>query len=1083
MKQNLTFNFLTAFFVIAVWIQSVSPASSNSLIIDSKIVQNVTGTVTDADAGGSGIPGVSVVIKGTNRGTTTDASGKFTLNDVNSNNTLVFSAVGYETQEVSVGNRSQINVGLKVDVKSLGEVVVVGYGTQTKATVTGAVVQVKGENLIKSPTQDMGSSLAGRLPGLVVIQTSGEPGADAARISIRGTNTLGNNSPLIVIDGIPDRDGGLSRLNPRDIENISVLKDASAAIYGARAANGAIIVTTKKGKSGKPTITYDFNQGFSQPTRVPDMSSSPEYAAIMNELPIYKTIPAGEWTAASNSIKTTGSYKSPTAGVSQLNANYNPTALAKYADGSDPWGFPNTDWFGDAFETWAGQSRHNLTISGGTENVKYFTSIGTNAQNAIYKNSATNFHQYNLRTNLTANVNKYITANVGLMVRREQRRYPTESAGAIFRMLMRGRPTEPEVWPNGKPGPDIENGQNPYVITTNATGYQDNPTDYIQANGSVTISNPWVAGLNLTLTGSADKNNQRKKTWQTPWMLYYLDGTGKDANGDPNLKGSIRSNFTDPRLRQESSSVFNTNLTAMLNYDKKIGTNNNLGLMVGVTKEQFEGENFYAYRRNYISSALDQLFAGGSIGQDVGGSAYNRARLGYYGRAQYNYKEKYLVEMIGRYDGSYIFPESGRFGFFPGILAGWNITNEPFFKVKGIDYLKLRASYGQMGNDQVAFDRNDNGRIDDGELQEYAFLSSYGFGQFPIDAQVKSSLKETVLANPNFTWERATNYNIGLDGTFLNGAIDLTLEYFLNKRTDILIQKTGSTPNSSGINALLPPVNAGKVDNRGFEFNAGYNFKASRDFKFRIAVNGGYAKNKVVYMDEVPGIPAYQKKEGKPIFGYLVYESDGAFLNTAEIDANKLDYSAVTGKLLPGDMKFKDINGDGKINSDDRTRLDKNATPTFNFGSTFDVSYKNFDLSALFQGATGALVRFQTESGDIGNFTKFDYDNRWSIDKPSSTYPRLASRGDTYYTGGNFGQNTLYLLSKNYIRLKNVELAYNVPASVLSKAKLGALRIYVNGINLFTIDKNKVFDPEAEAGNGVYYPLSRVVNGGFTLSF
>lgn len=215
----------------------------------------------------------------------------------------------------------------------------------------------------------------------------------------------------------------------------------------------------------------------------------------------------------------------------------------------------------------------------------------------------------------------------------------------------------------------------------------------------------------------------------------------------------------------------------------------------------------------------------------------------------------------------------------------------------------------------------------------------------------------------------------------------------------------------------------------------------------------------------------------------MVYESDGAFLNTAEIDANKLDYSAVTGKLLPGDMKFKDIDGNGKINADDRTRLDKNATPTFNFGSTIDVSYKNFDLSALFQGATGALVRFQTESGDIGNFTKYDFDNRWSIEKPSSEFPRLASRGDTYYTGGNFGSNTLYLLNKNYIRLKNVELAYNVPSSFLTKAKIGGLRIYVNGVNLFTIDKHKVFDPEAEAGNGVYYPLNRVINGGFTLSF
>ena len=474
-------------------LQSAPPAFSGVTAKDSKAVLNLTGTVTDGEAGG-GIPGVSVVIKGTNKGTTTDASGKFSLNDVNATNSLVFSAVGYETQEVLVGSRSQLNVALKVDIKSLGEVVVVGYGTQTKATVTGAVVQVQGEKLLKSPSTDLGSSLAGRLPGLVVIQTSGEPGADAAQISIRGTNTLGNNSPLIVIDGIPDRDGGLSRLNPRDIESISVLKDASAAIYGARAANGAIIVTTKKGKSGKPTVTYDFNYGFSQPATIPKMASSSEYASIMNELPIYKAIPAGEWSAASSSIRTTGNYTSKTAGVNPLNANYSPKALAGFASGNDPWHYPNTDWFGDAFKTWAGQSRHNLTLSGGSENVKYFTSLGIVGQDAIYNNSATSYHQYNFRTNLTANVNKYITANLGIMVRREQRKYPTESAGSIFRMLMRGRPTEPEVWPNGKAGPDIENGQNPYVITTNATGYQNNPTDFTQANGSVTIANPWIDG-------------------------------------------------------------------------------------------------------------------------------------------------------------------------------------------------------------------------------------------------------------------------------------------------------------------------------------------------------------------------------------------------------------------------------------------------------------------------------------------------------------------------------------------------------------------------------------------------------------
>ncbi len=1040
-------------------------------IFTNAVAQNVKGKITDEK--GQGLPGVSVSVKGTNVGSISDMDGAYSVS-AGKNATLVVSYVGFITREVAVNNRSVLDIALDPDTKALGEVVVVGYGTQKKVTVTGAVVAVQGEKLIKSPAVDMSNSLAGRLPGLVVIQTSGEPGNDGARVSIRGTNTLGNNSPLVVIDGIPDRDGGLGRLSPRDIESISVLKDASAAIYGARAANGAILVTTKRGKSGKPTISYDFNQGFAQPARVPQMASSAEYANIMNELPIYKSIPAGEWNNAWQSIKTTGSYKSPTAGVSALNANYSPDAVKKFADGSDPWRYPNTDWFGDAFKTWSPQSRHNLQLSGGNDNVKYFTSLGYVSQDAYYKNSATNYHQYNFRSNLDAKVNKYINTNLGIMVRREQRKYPTESAGAIFRMLMRGRPTEPEVWPTGQPGPDIENGQNPYVITTNATGYVDSPTDFTQANGSINITNPWIDGLKLTLSGAIDKTSNTTKTWQTPWSLYYWDKKSFEADGKtPKLEGAIRSNFKDPRLTQAYSSVLNTNLTALLSYDKKFGENN-VSVLAGVTKENFQGEGFFAYRRNYISSAIDQLFAGGSLQQNTGGSAYNRARLGYYGRAQYNYKEKYLVEGIWRYDGSYIFPESGRFGFFPGLLLGWNLTNEDFFKVKGIDYLKLRASYGQMGNDQVYYN---------GALQEYAYLSTYGFGSYPINNQVVTTLRETVLANPNFTWERANNYNIGLDGTFFNNKIDLTVEYFYNRRSQILIQKTGSTPSSSGINALLPPVNAGIVDNKGFEFNLGFNGKASNDLTFRAGINGGYAKNRVQFMDEIPGAPSYQLQEGKMINGYLVYKSDGVFRDQAAIDANKIDYSAVTSKLIPGDMKFVDYNGDGKINGDDRVRLNQNDTPTFNFGATIDVRYKGFDLSALFQGATGAAIRIQTESGDIGNFLKYSYDNRWTIDNPSSVHPRLASRGDTYYTGGNYGNNTYYLFSKNYVRLKNLEIGYTLPSNIVQKAKLGNLRVYVNGLNLLTIDKHKIFDPEATAQGGVYYPQSRVINTGLSLTF
>ncbi|MEL6190935.1 MAG: TonB-dependent receptor [Bacteroidota bacterium] len=1035
--------------------------------------RTVTGTVTGAS--GEPLVGASVLVKGTQQGALTNSDGAFSVEVGPNDNILAISYLGFNTQEISIDGQSNLSINLSENTSYLDEVVVVAYGTQRKETVTGAVAGVKGVELVKSPAVDLSNSLSGRIPGLVVINTNGEPGNNDTRITIRGLNTLGNSSPLIVIDGIPDRDGGLRRLSPQDIESISVLKDASAAIYGARAANGAILVTTKRGKSGKPTVTYDMNFGWSQPTVIPEMSSAVEYANIMNELPIYQSVPVGEWDAAWQSVKTTGTYTSPTPGVPTINANFSPEAVRLHGEGSDPWGYPDTDWFDDAFRDWSPQNRHNLQISGGSPNFRYLASLGYLHQDAIYNNSATFYDQYSARINVDADVNEYIKTQVGVVLRREDRNFPTIGSGAIFRMLMRGRPTEPEVWPDGRPGPDIENGENPYVVTTNATGYDRQPTDYIQTNASVEISNPWIKGLSLTLMGSIDYRRDERKLWQTPWELYFWDRQTFEADGvTPFLTSAVRSPIKDPRLTQSSRSQLNINQTALLKYDFNIGEDHTFGLMAGVTRETFEGSNFLAFRRNFISPAVDQIFAGGSEEQNTDGGAFERARLGYYGRAQYNYKDKYLAEFIWRYDGSYIFPESDRFGFFPGVLAGWNISNEPFFNVKGIDFLKLRASYGEMGNDQVFF--ND-------ELQEFAYLSTFGFGQYPIGGVVVTTLNEALLANPNFTWERANNTNIGLDATLFRGQIDLTLEYFSNTRDQILIQKTGSTPASSGINSLLPPVNAGEVKNSGFEFNVAWNGTVGDKGRFRIGLNGGQARNEVIFLDEVPGIPDYQKLEGKPIGAYLVYESDGVFRNQEEISANTIDYSGVTGQLLPGDMKFKDLNGDGVIDADDQTRIENSITPNFNFGGTVSFTWDAFDFSALFQGATGAFARFQTESGDIGNFLKYNHDNRWSIENPSSEHPRLASRGDTYYTGGNFGNNTYFLFSKDFIRLKNIELGYTLPNSIMEKVKIANLRIYVNALNLVTFADQDIFDPEVEDGNGQYYPQNRVINTGLSVTF
>jgi TonB-linked SusC/RagA family outer membrane protein len=1037
----------------------------------------VSGTVTGGDAA---LAGVTVQVKGTVFATQTDADGKYTIK-VPANGTLVFSSVGFATYEVRVNNRTVIDVQLQAINQQMNEVVVVGYGTQRKVTVTGAVAQVRGAELDKVPAFNMSNTLVGRLPGITAVNGSGEPGYDGSSLRIRGTNAFGNTAPLIVIDGVPERSGGLDRLNPADIENVSVLKDASAAIYGQRAANGVILITTRRGKTGKPRITYDFNQGWAQPSVVPKMMNVLEYGEVRNEIAVYDGVsdPA-HWAEALAALQTTGSYTDPTNNKEIKSPNgFFPEDMVQYRDGSDPWGHPNVDWFGTVLKNWSPQQRHNLQINGGTDNLRYLVSMGFQDQDGYYNNSATGYRQYDLRVNLDAKINKYISTSIGIVGREESRFFPTESAAAIFRMLMRGRPNEQAIWPNGLPGRDIENGQNPVVITTNATGYDKDKRDYLQTNGKVEILVPWVDGLKLAGMVSFDKYFLNSKRWQTPWYLYSWDRVSYEPDGvTPKLTREMRSTFTDPRLQQNSENSLNTTLTGMLNYDKEIG-DHTISVMAGVQKETLNSQFFNAYRRYFISTAVDQLFAGGDDEKNNGGGEYNRARLGYFGRVGYNYKEKYIAEFLWRYDGSYIFPADSRFGFFPGVMVGYRISEEEWFtkNVTWVDNLKLRASWGQVGAEPYI----------GSSLAEFQYLSTYGFTTYIIDGRPVRGLNETVLPNPSFTWEVQTSTNFGIELAFLRNRLTVEFDYFFNKRDKALFRQEGLIPGSAGISNILPPVNYAKLNNKGWEFTVGYTGNYG-DLRYSVSVNGGYAKNKIVLWNEPAGVPEWQRSTGKP-FGsngasYLVYLYDGVFATQKDIDENTIDYSGVgAAALRPGDMKFKDINNDGKIDGDDQVRLDKTRDPRFTGGLNIQLQYRNFDLTLLFQGATGGLLFVRTESGDIGNYLKWDYDHRWTLDNPSSVYPRIASRDNTYYTGGAGGNNDYRLKSTNYIRFKNFEIGYNVPGKLLSKAGMSNLRVYANGINLITWDKLGIFDPEAITGNGQYYPQARVINLGVSLSF
>ncbi|MCE7060010.1 TonB-dependent receptor [Dyadobacter sp. CY343] len=1030
------------------------------------------------DEQGQGLPGVSVVVKGTTVGTVTDLEGNYTVN-VPGSATLVFSFIGYITQEIPLGNRASLDVKMLADTKALDEVVVVGYGTAKKATLTGSVTAVKGAELQKAPAANLSNTLGGRLPGVSTVQASGEPGYDGSAIRIRGTNSLGNSNALIVVDGVPNRSGGLDRLNPADIESISVLKDAAAAIYGSRAGNGVILITTKRGKTGKPQLAYDLNMGIAQPTRLPEMSNAAEYATIRNELQIYDNLPVGQWGGALQGFNTNGAYTRTDNG-NVLSAVYTPADLQAFRNGSDPLIHPNTDWYSEVIRKWSPQQRHNLQLTGGSENIKYLASLGYINQEGNYVNSATGYKQYDMRINLDTKINKYVSANLGVALREEFRHFPNGGgAGDIFRMLMRGKPTEIAIWPDGRPGRDIENGQNPAIITTNATGYNNDKRDYIQTNGTIEALIPGVEGLKVTAMAALDKQLRRQKSFQKPWTLYNWDKTTYEADGvTPVLVGSVRSTFSDPRLTENASQELSIQLTGQVSYEKTIN-NHNFNVMAGIQRETVDADGFFAFRRYFISPVVDQLFAGGAAEQNIDNfDLFKRARLSYFGRAGYNYKEKYLAEFLWRVDGSYVFPKEGRFGFFPGVSAGWRISEEDFWKnnIRFMNNVKIRGSWGQMGAEPYL--------IGTETLAEYQYLSTMGFGSYIINDQVAKTLLETRVANQNFTWEVANNSNFGIEGTLFRDRVAFEFDYFVNNRSNILIPKAGSTPSSAGIDGKLPPQNLGKLQNKGWEFKVSYDGNAG-DFTYSVGVNGGYAKNKIKYWDETPGAPTYQQTTGRPYTAFLAYQYDGVFRDQAEIDANPLDYSGITGSIRPGDMKFQDVNGDKRITADDKVRSDKTNRPQFTGGMNMNFGYKAFDLSLLFQGTLGGLQYIgQTESGDIGNYLKYAYDNRWTIDNPSSTEPRLANRNNTYYTNfDNAGANTYFLRSNNYLRLKNIELGYNLPSEVGSKLGLGNLRVYVNGLNLFTIDKIKIWDPEATSSNGQYYPQSRILNAGVRVTF
>jgi TonB-linked SusC/RagA family outer membrane protein len=995
--------------------------------------------------GKEAVPGVSVHVKGTSQGALTNTEGRFTLSAA-VGDTLVFNHISYTTQEVAVTGASSVNVQLTQVSQNVNEVVVVGYGTQKKATLTGSISVVKGADIVKSPSANVSNALSGRFSGVIANNRSGEPGYDGSSITIRGLATTGNNDVLVVVDGVPGQIGGLERLDPNDIESISVLKDASAAVYGSRAANGVILVTTKRGKTGKPSINYSFNQGFSSPTRLPKMADAATYATITNEIKYYN---------------------SPAGGLNQL---YTPEQIQKFADGSDPLNYPNTDWQKATLKKTAIQNQHSLSVTGGSDNVKYYVSLGMIAQDGIYKHGVTDYHQYNFRSNIDADVTKRLKVGIYLSGRQEDRLFPQTASGDIFRSIYRAYPTVAAKYPNGLPTSGIENN-NPVMQVTDIGGTNRNPTQVFNGILKGRYEIPGVEGLSLDGFFSIDKSWSFSKSFSKPYSVYNYSASTNTYNKVVVGGSNGLATLSEGQLNR---ALLTSNIK--LNYDRKFGKHS-VNAFIAYEQSKTSLDSLGAYRGNFPSAQTPELSQGGSAAtdKDNSGKSYNFTRKSYFGRLAYNYQEKYLLEAQARIDGSSTFPKGKQYGFFPSVSVGWRISQEEWFKsVSFINDLKLRASYGTLGNDNVGlFQSFDN----------YSFSNYYVIGSV-----IHPGIDLTKLGNPNITWERAKKLDLGMNMQFLQ---HFTMEfiYFQQKRTDILTQRNASIPQLSGIvnpngsDPLVPSENIGKVNSNGIEATLGYNNSTSNGIHYNINANITYAKSKIVFLDEAAGTLSYQKITGQPLNTYLLYNAIGIY-RTAD-DLTK--YPHLTGAQL-GDLIYQDYNKDGSITADDATRTKYGNIPEITYGIVMGADYKGIDLALVLAGQTHVSQYVLPESGTIGNFYSSWADNRWSPTNTNGSYPRVDERASSSVNGGLY-RNSFWLNNASFLRLKNVELGYTINAGILSRAKIAGLRVYANAFNLFTVTKVKDYDPEGANSSGPYnstgqfYPQQRIVNVGVNVKF
>ena len=1013
---------------------TTDPLEEDFRVVPSDPVQekHITGLVRGKD--GLAIPGVNVRVTGTDQGVTTDLYGRYSIDVSDEAESLTFSYVGMQQQTIPIGEMTQIDVTLiESDIK-LDEVVVVAYGTQKRATLTGSISTVKNTALQKVPTTNLASTLAGRMAGVAVNTRGSAPGNETVQINIRGKSTWQGGSPLIIIDGIANRTG-FEKIDPNDVENISVLKDASAAIYGSRAANGVILITTKRGKIGKPTVEYSGNFGLTQPTRVPGMTRSWQNATYFTE-------------------------------AKRTSFMWTDEEIAKFKEGADKNLFPNYELEDYILQKVAPQNSQTLSVRGGTDMIRYYVSGRSLYQDSFFKDGIDDFNSYNIRANIDAKVSDNFSVAVDLLNRRDDIRRAVGSSTidgidvGFFELISATDPTKPILYENGLPAPMYEN--NWVEMIKGKGGERNTRTSNINSQVTAKWDLPFITkGLYLEGTGAYDFSNTRIKEFSKSFDIYAYDkSTGEYVNKNTNP-------VKNRGLYDSYSNAHRTTLSGKLGYNRSFGQHN-LNAFVAYEQYSFNSEWIQATRSTFLSSQIPYLFAGDPNTQKNDGSGSEYAYRNVFSRIGYNFNEKYLVDFTLRRDESLKFPKDNRVGYFPGISVGWKISDESFIKnrLKFVDHLKIRASYGQMGSDNV------------GDYQYLATAALYGtFDSYVLGypPSLVSTLYFIGTPNPLITWEVANSYNLGIDGSLWQGLLGFEVDLFLSKRSNILAARNASVPFYTGM--TLPSENIGKAQNQGIELLLTHH-RTIGDFSYDVSGNMTFTTNKIIFMDESPFVPDYQRREGHPIDSWLLYRTDGIFNTQEEFDATPVKRA---GAQL-GDIKYIDVNEDGVIDNLDMVRVYDSPMPKFFYGLNLDLAYKNFQLTMLWQGQAGAktYINPTTRNGDI-NIPLWMYDNRWTPENAeNATMPRaFYHRSESY----NNLASDFWLRDASFLRLKTLELTYSLPTSLVSKISCSNIRVYVSGFNLLLFDKVKDYDPEIVNGLGIFYPATKVYNMGVRVTF